>query len=124
MREVVKTEDGQYITVPDGDPATEDEIIEYQLRGRFKKYRIRVVQRIGPFGHDQFGNFYRIAHEAIERLKESWYQSPHWDHEPTQEDKEAEEEYLREAEEAAEAVEENAAQLFYMLTGKEPLVEK
>ena len=29
-RQVIETEEGEYITIPDGDKATEDEIIEYK----------------------------------------------------------------------------------------------
>ena len=28
-REVFRTEDGEYLTIPDGDPATQEEILEY-----------------------------------------------------------------------------------------------
>ena len=31
MRQVVKDEKGNYITIPDGDKATQEEIIEYEV---------------------------------------------------------------------------------------------
>lgn len=34
MREVYKTEEGNYGTIPDGDNATQEEIIEYEVKKR------------------------------------------------------------------------------------------
>ena len=30
-RQVIETEEGEYITIPDGDKATEDEIVRYKI---------------------------------------------------------------------------------------------
>lgn len=125
-REVIKTEDGQYITVPDGDAATQQEIFEFEHKRRTKTYRLlraKTVQ-VTPFSVAPTGMLYLLLHDAIEAKKRSWYQSSHWDHKPTKEELEAERKYEKDCEEAAEEAEFIAAQIFYALTGKEPHIEK
>lgn len=41
-------------------------------------------------------NLYKLLDQAIELRKIAFYQSPHWDHDPTQEEKTAEDKLRRE----------------------------
>ena len=125
-REVIKTEDGHYITVPDGDAATQQEIFEFEHKQRTKKFPLLAARTllVTPFSETCFGQTYVLLHEAIELKKRSWYQCPHYDHQPTHEEQQADMRYKDECEEATEDLEFKAAQIFYALTGKEPHVEK
>ncbi len=65
--------------------------------------------------------------EAIHLLPLQYTQSPHWAHEPTQEMKDAEEEWKQEAKDATAKIKELAADIYLALTGEkvpEPEPEK
>jgi|PlaIllAssembly_1097288.scaffolds.fasta_scaffold584823_1 hypothetical protein len=126
-RKLKRMSSGQYLVI-EGDsklPPTRDEIYEHEHERRSKKFRnLRATTvELTPFDAEPSGAVFLLLHDALNLKAKTWYQSPHWDHEPSTEEKEREQEYFEEAEEAGEQLEYVAAQIFYALTGKEPHIE-
>ena len=61
-----------------------------------------------------------MCHEAINQLKETWLQPPHWDHEPTREERQYEQSMIDRAEDAGEEVIRLADEIYMALTGRYP----
>lgn len=65
------------------------------------------------------GRLYILLSRAIQKAGDSGYQSPHWDHQPSKEEEEAEERYIEECEQAGREVEVCAKEIYKLLTGKQ-----
>ena len=78
--------------------------------------------QISPFDNYQqeMGRFYLQIHKALNLLEATWTQLPHWDHEPSQEELDAEMEHLDRAERAKIELEEAAEDIYIWLAGKLP----
>lgn len=75
---------------------------------------------ISPFEshHQDIANTFYMLHKAVELLKNTYYQSPHWDHEPSSLEKAKEREYFETCEDSAKEVERLAGEIYLSLTGK------
>jgi hypothetical protein len=58
-----------------------------------------------------------MLHEALALLPKREYQSPHWEREPTQEMRDAEEQYLEECYKVDKEIERLASNIYLALTG-------
>jgi hypothetical protein len=62
------------------------------------------------------GRLYMLLSRAIQKSAESGYQPPHWDHDPTMDEENAEKAYLEDCKEAAKEVERCAKEIYKILT--------
>ena len=79
-------------------------------------------RQISPFNaypHD-VGQVYILIHKALNLLSETWLQSPHWDHEPSEEELAREREYEDRAEEARQELQHTAEDVYVWLVGHKP----
>lgn len=75
---------------------------------------------ISPFEshHQDIANTFYMLHKAVELLKDTYYQSPHWDHEPSKEELLQEQNYIKRMNDSVKEVERLAGEIYLSLTGK------
>jgi hypothetical protein len=78
----------------------------------------RKINLISDVSDTQLENLNSLVAEALSTLRDTYYQPPHWDHEPTAKEKKAENQYLEESIAAEMRVKEIAANIYLALTGE------
>lgn len=89
---------------------------EYALTGQISPFESSCKSR--SYSGD-VGKLYLMIQDALELLSKTWYQSPHWESPPTQEQLDQEDEYLEETYEARERLKSVVKDIAMALTGEE-----